>query len=91
MQNNPYGSSETLTEGVGKRQKVEKFKKSTDDEFAALGLKNGFFYASANIENEGIETNHDGQGNDSGELKIRILFIDDSRTPRSTRMACHQR
>ena len=56
MHNNPYGSSDTLTEGAGKRQKVEKFKKSTDDEFAALGVKNRFFYASANIENEGIET-----------------------------------
>lgn len=58
-----------LSPGYGQmREDVEKAQKVLDTEFKAPGAEIGWFYPSADIEGEGVETRHDGQVDEEGEL-----------------------
>ncbi|OAL00750.1 hypothetical protein IQ06DRAFT_148582 [Phaeosphaeriaceae sp. SRC1lsM3a] len=50
------------------RKDVEKAQQVLDTEFKAPGAEMGWFYPSADIEDEGRETRHDGQLDEEGKL-----------------------
>lgn len=50
------------------RDDVEKAQRVLDTEFKAPGAEIGWFYPGADIEGEGVETRHDGQVDEEGEL-----------------------